>query len=868
MANRKTDMTNHVPNSKDTSSSVISNVDYCIPQVLRKDKILYTMEPAPVFNNKTVEIYLDSICKDLLVANKISGYMITCTFDTSISFSNAWNKIQEYRDSIDKAISTSMETDFIISTIEHHCDTRAHAKILLYHSNTEIDLINTYNKLCCDGSVPATLYDIDCHLYTINLLNFFQEIYYLSRQKQVAEDYRKKLYSIIQELTPLVDNGQHYPFGFTEYKGVKTYNVDFYLGIAYYQMINKPVLLGYPHLHIAVGVPASIDRIAVEKELSRLVLSVTPFKDVKSERRKNTKGKKTAKADIQADIQESIADSDIRTGAIKYVLKNHAARMVVEMLKLQNQSLDIIKTLITSKRIGKELCEVFNHICHQEDTNNMTVNVKCKYNKSIYMTMSITQESLTAHRERETNKCLKKKLLDESLVTDPEESKGSRYVHVIQQAMAFYNLACCEGKIFQKIDGSKTSYNYYCDPLNLINSLPCEYNDSGIHGYIKNNILPMLETPDYVNRKREMGQKTFDFPRIKINYRMIEFRDCYFSINTGIIYKEQNRYYTYMYVPRITHSNLINSLVMFLQHSRWLKQLKMSKVYHPDNLSKLYELALPRDVKSLITLLLGRSNTGKSRILLPFIQIYPESKVGILHHVDEFHLHDQAKNKLLVISEEGNRMLNIASKAGKARAASVLLLGGEKTTSAAKHGKIEVLDTSEFALGISANIELGDCYIDHEPTINRCYLIHTTPSLEENADTAKQINDEAAEVILFTSMFYMMTKNNLKHLPMIPMVDILDEIDYNRIECIDDYIEDRPCIKNVDPNFNPFIPPESRMCTDQNTVPFVSYHPLTDDNTIKILTDLLPTANPLSQKQIINAVSRTIKELEGLTFTF
>jgi hypothetical protein len=549
--------------------------------------------------------------------------------------------------------------------------------------NHEIsELYNTFKE------VKPKLMNIDENEYTINLLNFYTEMLYTAVLYERGEDFVKYLQERIEILTPLVDEGETYIFKHkTDEKGDKHYKMSLYLYLAYKQTELKATTVGYPHIHIGLWTKSTFEPEKLKRKKYKIVKEYSDLNDI--------------------DVAPS-KKKGLPTKVLEYVCKNHSSKVVYESLKRAKVDTTIVTAIITSMKHYRKLAEIITHIANTKGENKLTSNKKSKYNKSIAMMIMVSMEVYKKYLDdTPAPKSPPKVPIKKIRVIDAEKNISSAYIHYIQNYMINNNYVVCDGLIYKKVEGSKSSYTRKYSIEDFINRMERRERFYNVAPKLRSRLIrDMNGMEDDKDDKDE--ENTIDFPKIKMNYRMIEFKDFYYCLVTRAIYKEQYNYHTYLYCPEVSLANLSESISNLIEHSVWIKQLRASQVYNVQDIALLFSIVHNRKNKKDASLLIaGDSNTGKSTMHRPFRELFPPEKVGYLKTITEHHIYDQVYKKEVVIVDEANSMLRMGSTTA-GRADSLLLMGAEMAIANKKLGEIRAIDTSKCSLTLTVNMEPDD----------------------------------------------------------------------------------------------------------------------------------------------------------------
>lgn len=754
-------------------------------KVEEKTQIFYEIEDNPIenlkdsanekFESKTILTYFQNEVNPYFNKENLKSYLITINFDPSTSYKQAWFIVQRLRNEILTMIYIIFKEDVALlsSTIEHTHEIPVKHKKSPLHNVTSIkelkELYSEYKKR------KPQLLNIDESMYTINLLNIYTEMLYTSAIYKREESLKEFLMEKIKVLTPLVDEGMNYKFKKeTDEKGENHYKMTKDLYLAHMQEELRPTTVGYPHIHIGMWIESSFEVEKLKRKIYGIVKSYSGMPDI--------------------DVSPSKRQGD-PLKALGYICKNHSSKIVYESLNREESEGTIVKSVITSERHYEKIREFLSHISNREGENKLTSNRKSKYNKTVAMKIMVTDniyyKKINPILEIETEK----KVMDPKVrLVDAEKTKTNGYINYLQKHMLKHGLVICDDLIYKKIKGSRSSYNYGCKIEDFLDEMEKKEKFFGVSGMVRQRIIKNMKTKQIklYDDESDDEEMSIEFPKIKIEYRMIEFRDFYYNMITRNIIKEQYEYHTYMYCPEICLENMSEQITNLLENSVWIYQLKASKVYDITSISLLFSITHNRKNKKDGTLLIaGESDTGKSTMHKPFREAFPAQRVGYLKQLTEHHIYDQMLDKDVVIIDEGNSVLrHTETTAG--RADGLLVLGGETAIANKKMGEIRPIATAKGSLTLTVNQEIRDEGVYNNETImNRMQIILTSKTNElVDAYTAKAAKTEAPLIILFAGMCSLSELYKLDYVPNPIIYDELTEEEKDKIETYNEFDSD------------------------------------------------------------------------------
>lgn len=680
----------------------------------------------------------------LMRRNNVRLFLVTCNLDTSITYEYAWKNIQTWRNMIVDEISKSeKDIEFLVSTIEHHHTIKKE----IYKSNMYFpETIPKYNMAIANVDIDKReiSYMSEFEKFII-LYNYYHVIYYtlnvdsknaINNIKMDAKNQMKWLNGIINNY----DNVLNYAFSDNQLKMITKH------------MGNKTVL-GYPHLHIVVGYKSLIKEDELRNDIYNKVIRLGMFKDVQVDKRRCEGGKNKRKDKI------SNNNTNICKG-IAYVMKNHANAVVREALRRMGEDETIVKVRVMSGENKRIFVNWFKSLLRLSGANST------RYNRNVSFLLEVPKEVKQDIGEDVTLDVSDSEISDvtdecaqnNKNYIDPLDSKRNELYVRINDDMNVKNYVYCDGMIYKKVEGSKRTYK---EQLGVEEYLNCfmEVNDvSNVARHSLDVICRIMHSSDRPDEEKTAleGDKIISFPRIVMDYRMIEYNDFYYNTVTHKIYVNQSKYYCYIYNPNIKLEGIIKTVEEYINNGIWPELIVKHGLNTVDDLLKLYELMSPHNVKSRVPTIIGSSNSGKSTLIRPFIEFYPDHKIGrIGKSISEYHMNYQVKGKYLIVMEEINDILN----SDKDRGDVLKLLGGEEVVSNKKHGDIG----STRSMGskvITLNLLKNDViYLSDSAVTNRMHLMQTQKGeLEEIDHTVYDvIYEELPYIILMLGLLYNVT---------------------------------------------------------------------------------------------------------------
>ena len=803
--------------------------------ILEKNTIKHTNKPTEAFNSKTISIALNDEYTPELNKLHLKSYLFTANFDPSTSYSKAWEVVTTIKNSIIEELVSSSLTHLISSTIEHHHEENKEHKIRdIYRIKNMKDLEKLYYEA---PDLRIYIKTIDKSKLTEFYLNIITELIYMTSLNPRDPEFVQLLYVEQKKLTKLVDFGNTYNFQtkLDENKN-EYYCKSLPLFLAFTQEKYKAVMIGYPHIHMCILCDASSNFM----DLRRQLLEICKIGIKKSNSSVNL---------CDLTLNPGKGDPPNVAYPFTYVFKNHSSETVKNSLEWYSpeynwvnknepkpEVLFIVESYITSINHFDFLYNMLSRISNPK--YKFISNIKCKRTETIPMCIFDarikSQIPITPNPK------------DEILFVDPERNKGkNRYLYAIQKYMADNNYSICRGMIYKKREESKTSWLPVSSIEDFIESttLNIEYNTAQ-----KTNIIQWMK----IETSHNIGGEEIWFPRININYRIIEFKDFYFSLVTRRIYKTQNIYQTYIFCPEINLTNYNNLIRSLIDKSIWIKTLTASGLFTIDDIAILYKSVLTRENgKNENPSLTGPSNTGKTEIITPYVYVFPSHLVGYLKEITDFHLFYQVAGKEMVVVNESNGVFRGVTT--KNRADTLLFLEGGIGNINEKHGNISKYDFSKTGVIYTSNIECEDeeVYLN-QPLVNRLQICLTKRA--NNDIIVQKYTNIAAKyesplIILFSAMCSMAFIYNLQTIPNLIVHETLEGDELEKIKISDIKITEEEISRKEGDDILRY----SEKLINKVTEPI---------NFTNFTHEILPHRSKISQKEKVMIIKHIIRDLK------
>ena len=518
-------------------------------------------------------------------------------------------------------------------------------------------------------------------------------------------------------------------------------------------------LLGYPHIHIAVAYAGSTNPTKLRTDIYNYLME-----------------KKLFDPDVAVTLKkEAVEDGN----AIVYVVKNHMNAYVHSKLVEHKHDGNIVQMHINNEYEG----------LYKEYGRGFVEKHDKAYYKPIRMNVYVRKEVTIG----KTNLVLIKEKEPMKPEIDPEKNNYNRTLAHILQSMNENELVICEGEIYKKRQGSKMTYIPYMKIEAYVDSITTVEPYTTIANKWKGDIVKIMNLRDEDVEKiaklkcgHVTGSYQVEFPRIKMDYRMIEYKDFYFNTLTTEIYKTQTKYYCHYY-SAVSLENLEAKMATFVTNSDWMKILGRNNMSHRIIHALLFELLRPRHLKAPVPLIYGESDAGKSTLITPFRNYYPENKVStFLKTLSEYHIADLMDNRKMAILEEGNSILNDNST----RTLLLTSLEGSKVVSNRKHGEIKNIN-QEANMVIICNVLNKDTYMEDDAIMGRLYPVGDMKAMKEKKVVTDTIAREEPYIYLYTGLEFMRLGKGADNNDFFTIHELLTEDHENEIEEIKSYYSKR-----------------------------------------------------------------------------
>lgn len=385
-------------------------------------------------------------------------------------------------------------------------------------------------------------------------------------------------------------------------------------------------LEGYPHLHIAIGVMSDEGEYLSKSNIYSKLYDLHVLDD------------------IQVDEKKSIKKY---LGSISYVLKNNRTDIVKDNIKGNA----IIKGYVRLDDIVEPLKGLATRTL-ANDRLKKIVEMELRYIKTGLIPMSAST---------------KYEVLASYIIAKMKEG----------------DYAICEERMYRKRPGSKMSYEESMDIEDFYDNLTLNAKHQRFANKHKKAIIARMRSkPLEIEGISEVEGLKIEFPKITMHKEnvWIECNNFFYSVLTGKIVLRNDKYHCYHYCDWLTIEQLPACLDVHMGGGLWTHILKNSNLDIREVSSEIYRLiALPQVPKGGVWHGHGASNSGKSTLLKPFLNIFPPDQIGtIKSNIGRFDLYS-VKDKAIIQMEE-------ISPFGLEREDGLKLLGREPMKVEKKHG--------------------------------------------------------------------------------------------------------------------------------------------------------------------------------------
>ena len=688
------------------------------------ETILYSINPehyvdgtTEKHNSTTLPLQLEEY-DDALNDIKLKSYLVTIVYDTETSYLTAWKTVHAYMKRLCNAFLRTpiLEVHLAGGSVEHHHTLEPKyekEKNGFFHVRKETHISHIMDKINF-----KELKDIDTMEYTCALHNAVTMLLYTQNIIDRTPEFIKYLCKLQTKTGKCMDIGEAYDFKCDERVNEKTkrvYTIYYPTRELYLAHTMKELgltIVGWPHIHIYLLTDETTDYTAAIKDMVKLVKQQGDPINIKITRQKK--------------------EPPSPTWALRYISKNHASKVVrMSLDKHYSRKCPIVRCCISERSDYKG--GIYKMLKMMSYRPNNGLGRKDNFSSNSIGRNKTTAMEIVLIHNTDVGKYISplRRLnipMNDYKLLDPEISKGKyRLYRKLQDLMEEKCYVVCEGMIYQHIKGSKTSFApalsetkpYILITIEiLIDSL---IRDGGFEDLPAAKTIKLMATPQIF--KSTEDNNIIDFPRISINYRMIEYGDFWFSLDTRKLYDENTLYATYRYHP-VKYADLNPSIRDIMLRSIWFRYFKLNGICTVDDGANIFKAVISRiGEKQGSVGFFGESNTNKSTFIKIIEQHYPKHLVGRITKFTGHHIHDQVLGKKIVIVNEVNTILRAIE--GEERASNLAVLEGGKGVADQKHGAVKDIDFSKTNLVMTGNATDKDREIFNNLTVvNRINFIH------------------------------------------------------------------------------------------------------------------------------------------------
>lgn len=541
--------------------------------------------------NKAATNFMDlnsSIFKDIMMIG------ITCTLSANeITKEKAWEDIDNLSNRcFAELVAKFNDISFILLTVEEHTGKKNQIK-------KSFDDLTEEGKSIYRNEITTFIGSSKAKSLEKSLLAKCLRLYSKPETKNIATElteegskfFRDELAKLDRSLSNFTDRKNDLLKTCTELYTKEEEKEEKEEGKIEYTEKSDKTLLGYPHLHFAIGFENfnSQEQDMDPKKYGRVIN--TFFDDV-------VVGSDSTRASNKKDLKNIHCDNAI--DLISYVLKNGRHASVFEKLKKYPVTFYPVKNNITFINFFKEL-----------STKKSNTAICCMNFLAPAQSIEVTKNGTTINIEP--------KKIDSNISVKKCDTSLDKGMSNIITTMEKNELAIFSGQIYRKVKNSTKTWEFSSSIEDLVNP-----HYSWAYPDVRKNIV------EIENGMKRSGQRIY--PTIHLDYKWIEFKDCYLFLGDGAIYEKttNGKYLCFAYFPDITYEQ-IKSKDSSLLPTKWLKILSNSNLADNKELLKhLYSHLLPKISKSKSLYLLGDTNSGKTTLVDSVIRILPLHKITTL----------------------------------------------------------------------------------------------------------------------------------------------------------------------------------------------------------------------------------------------
>lgn len=357
-------------------------------------------------------------------------------------------------------------------------------------------------------------------------------------------------------------------------------------------------LEGYPHLHFAIGMISREGEYLRDSEIYSRLYDLNVMDDIQVDEKKSKKK---------------------YLGSIPYVLKNNRTDIVKA-----NIDGAIIKGYVRLDSIVEPLKGLAQRTLASGRTKKI-VEMELRY-------ISTNLKPMSASTKYE--------MLASYIITKMKEG----------------DYVICEEKIYRKREGSKMSYCEYMEIDDFYDNITLNAKHQRFANKHKKAIIARMRSKEVlIEGITEPEGLKIEFPKITMDKEnvWVECKNFFFSVLTGFIVQANTKYYCYHYCDWLTLKQLSACINVHMKGGLWTSILRNSKLDIREVCSEIYRLiALPQIPKGGVWHGHGTSNSGKSTLLKPFLNIFPPDQIGtIKSNIGRFDLYS-IRDKAIIQMEE------------------------------------------------------------------------------------------------------------------------------------------------------------------------------------------------------------------------
>lgn len=512
-------------------------------------------------------------------------------------------------------------------------------------------------------------------------------------------------------------------------------------------------LKGFPHIHAVVFFVSPDGKITDVSEIVRDIRKNTSFSSGDDIRIDGGSGEKKKKG-------RQIVKND--ENFLCYVIKNANHKAPFELMQFMYKVLeDKIREKIKYE-IGTENCFLI------DNSNDKDVIDFVKGIRDRGILIHIPEEKVVIDEVKEDEVYVEHVDNAAKKITKKEEGFKITLAAVIYY-MKKENLRLYKNSVFQKIKGSRRSWEYWGDLAKIFGCLAEPSNEE--------ILLTLLENKGKIVEISEMEDQKF-LPQIEINWFFVEFKDFYLHLPTYLIIKSE--------IPDniaccfMNDTLTLKKLKDMAKPERWLSTVLCQPFARDNNkledfFFRYYAISLPLIQKAKVMCLLGPPNTFKSSTMEPINRFFPkEQRTQVTE--GKFSTSDIIDKRVLGLDDTKGKALESANMLQ-------LLEGGRETmiekkfkSAVSRHftGNVYIC-TNSFPNEWTDYDESLAQYVLKEQFETRLaiFKFETKANNPEPGFMKKLTSEEIGKVILFTGNFY--AKKFLKRDSGILFADTYDE---------------------------------------------------------------------------------------------